>query len=132
MHWRKRWQSFFFFGAGDSETQNKGLSADRDGFPPSPGVHLANEKSPDIDTALKEGADVNMPDQQGRTALMYAAFCSLAENVKKLLANGADATLKDEDRGWTALMYAEADHDWRVEGRREVARVLKEHLAKRK
>lgn len=92
---------------------------------------MGDAKSPDIATALKEGAVVNIPDQKGCTALMYASICGLAENVKTLLANGADATLKD-DEGWTALMYAEADHHWRVEGRREVAKVLKEHLAKKR
>ena len=113
------------------EAACKGVSIARDGFPPSPGVYLGDEKSPDIATVLKEGADVNGPDQKGRTALMYASFCGLAENVKTLLANGADATLTNED-GWTALMYAEADHQWRVGGRREVAKVLKEHLAKKR
>jgi hypothetical protein len=112
------------------EAACKGVSIARDGFPPSPGVYLGDEKSPDIVSVLKEGADVNGPDQKGCTALMYASICGLAENVKTLLANGADATLKDED-GWTALMYAEADHHWRVEGRREVAKVLKKHLAKK-
>jgi Ankyrin repeats (many copies)/Protein of unknown function (DUF1573) len=113
------------------EAACKGVSVDRDGFPPSPGVYLGDAKSPDIATVLKEGADVNMPDQRGETALMYAAVCGLVENVKTLLANGADPTVKTDD-GWTALMFAEADHHFRVEGRREVAKVLKEHLAKKR
>jgi hypothetical protein len=113
------------------EAACKGVSIEKDGFPPSPGVYLGDDKSPDIVTILKQGGKVDAPDQRGCTALMYAAICGLAENVKTLLANGADATLKDEE-GWTALMYAEADHHWRVEGRRQVARVLKEHLAKKR
>jgi hypothetical protein len=113
------------------EAACKGVSIERDGFPPSPGVYLGDDKSTDIVTVLKEGATVNGPDQRGRTALMYASICGLAENVKTLLANGADATLKDdEDR--TALMHAEADHPWRVDGRREVAKVLKENLGKKR
>jgi Ankyrin repeats (many copies)/Protein of unknown function (DUF1573) len=113
------------------EAACKGVSVARDGLPPSPGVYLGDEKSPNIATVLREGATVDGPDQRGCTALMYASICGLAENVKTLLANGADATLKDEE-GWTALMYAEADHNWRVEGRREVAKILKEHLAKKR
>jgi hypothetical protein len=113
------------------EAACKGVSVARDGFPPAPGVYLGDEKSPDIATALKEGAKVDGPDQRGCTALMYASICGLPENVKTLLANGADARFKDKG-GWTALMYAEAGHEWRVEGRREVAKLLKEHLAKKR
>ena len=91
---------------------------------------MGDEKSPDIVTVLKEGAKVDGPDQRGCTALMYASICGLPQNVKTLLANGADATITDD--GWTALMYAEANHEWRVEGRREVAKILKEHLAKKR
>src|SRR5262249_30847057 len=87
------------------EAACKGVSIEKDGFPPSPGVHLGDDKSPDIVTVLKEGAKVNGPDQKGKTALMYASICGLPENVKTLLANGADASMKDD--GWTALMYAE-------------------------
>ena len=47
------------------EAACKGVSIARDGFPPSPGVYLGDEKSPDIATVLKEGADVNGPDQKG-------------------------------------------------------------------
>jgi hypothetical protein len=112
------------------EAACKGVSIDRDGFPPAPGVYLGNAKSPEIVAVLKEGADINAPDQSGCTALMYASICGLPENVKTLLANGADATMKND--GWTALMYAEADHHWRVEGRREVAKILKQHLAKKR
>ena len=61
----------------------------------------------------------------------FFPICGLPENVKTLLANGADALIK-KDGGWTALIYAETDHHWRVEGRREVAKVLKEHIAKKR
>jgi hypothetical protein len=113
------------------EAACKGIDVARDGFPPSPGVYLGDAKSPDIVTVLKQGAHVNKPDQRGYTALMYAATCGLVENVKTLLAHGGDANLKTDD-GWTPLMFAEADHPFRVKGRREVAKVLKKHLAKKR
>ena len=74
---------------------------------------------------------MNLPDPWGSTALMYAASLGLVKNVKTLLANGADATLKTDD-GWTALSFAEAEHRFRVEERQEVAKILKEHLAKKR
>jgi uncharacterized protein len=89
-------------------------------------------KAPDIVDVLKRGADVNLTDRRGNSALMYAANLGLVENVKTLLANGADATLKSKD-GETALSLAEGDApQFRVEERRQVVRVLKEHLAKKR
>jgi hypothetical protein len=109
----------------------KGVDVDRDGFPPGPGGYLADATTPDIVTVLKEGADINMPDQRGYTALMCAASWGLADNVKTLLAHGADATLKTED-GLTALDFAEANYKFRAAARREVASILREHLAKKR
>jgi uncharacterized protein len=101
-------------------------------FPPNPGGPLGDmSKAPNIVDVLKRGADVNMTDRKGYTALMYAANLGLIENVKILLANGADATLKSAD-GETALSLAESDApEFRVEQRRQVVKVLKEHLAKK-
>jgi hypothetical protein len=84
-----------------------------------------------IASVLKEGAQVNGPDQWGKTALMYAASEGLVENVKTLLANGADPTVKTAD-GSTALSFAEPDYGYRIEGRRAVAKLLREHHAKKR
>jgi uncharacterized protein len=102
-------------------------------FPPNPGGPIGDaSKAPDIVAVLKRGADVNKPDSRGYTALMYAANLGLVENVKTLLANGADATLKSPD-GETALSLAETEAPlFHVEERRQVVKVLKEHLAKKR
>jgi hypothetical protein len=117
------------------EAACKGFDSRRDGYPPYPGGWTVDSgKSPDIVTVLKQGADVNMPDGKGYTALMYAANLGLLENVKTLLANGADATLKSTD-GSTAVSIAEwEDTRWRfrLAERREVVKVLREHLAKKR
>jgi ankyrin repeat protein len=56
----------------------------------------------------------------------------LVENVKTLLAKGADATLKSSN-GDTALSLAEREGSkFRLEERRQVVKVLKEHLAKKR
>ena len=80
---------------------------------------------------LKRGVDVNATDPRGHTALMYAANLGLIENVKVLLARGADATLKT-DYGDTALSLVEARSSVARAERRQVAEVLKAHLAKKK
>ena len=75
---------------------------------------------------------MNTPNPKGYTAVMYAANLGLVENVKTLLANGADATLKSSD-GETALSLAEREDPlFRLEERRQVVKLLKEHLAKKR
>jgi uncharacterized protein len=54
---------------------------------------------------LQEGFDVNKTDQDGRTALMYAAFNGYAEIVKILLEKKAIVDMRDQG-GKTALMFA--------------------------
>jgi ankyrin repeat protein len=123
---------------------------DGEGFPPYPGGisdgppgpvlrELSKKPLPadqlgdpsDIVKVLDKQADINMPDPKGYTALMYAANLGLVENVKTLLAKGADAMLKSSD-GETALSLAEREGSmFRREERRQVVKVLKEHLAKK-
>jgi hypothetical protein len=60
----------------------------------------------DVARALVEaGADVNRPCEHGRTALHMAAAWGHLDVVKYLLANGADASLRDEE-GMTPPMVA--------------------------
>jgi hypothetical protein len=109
--------------------------------PPGPSLRkLSNKPLPadqlgdpsDIVKVLDKKADINMPNPKGYTALMYAANLGLVENVKTLLAKGADATLKSAD-GETALSLAEPEDPlFRLQQRRRVVKVLKEHLAKRR
>ncbi len=51
------------------------------------------------------GLDVNVADENGRTALLEAAFGGHVETVRTLLAKDADVNACDSD-GWTPLMEA--------------------------
>jgi ankyrin repeat protein len=101
-------------------------------FPPYPGSFRTDRKTPDIATVVKKGADINMRNPKGYTALMYAANLGLVENVKTLLAMGADVRLKSAD-GETALSLAEREEPlFKPEQRRQVVKLLKKHLAKKR
>lgn len=103
---------------------------DGEGYPLYPGSLGDPAKAPEISDVLKRGANVNGADSQGYTALMFAANLGLVENVKLLLASGADATLKTKD-GETALSLTERpDSSVARAERREVVELLKDHLAK--
>lgn len=58
-----------------------------------------------VDLLAKRGADVNVADKRGVTALMHAAAKCDLTSVQALLDGKADATRKDP-RGWTAWTYA--------------------------
>jgi ankyrin repeat protein len=54
---------------------------------------------------LEAGVNVNVKDQNGTTALMYACIYDNPEIMKFLLENGADVNVQDPP-GRTALIYA--------------------------
>jgi ankyrin repeat protein len=58
-----------------------------------------------VEDLLKQGADVNQADQDGRTPLMYAAYNGHTETVKLLLEHKAFVDVTDVN-GRTALMFA--------------------------
>ena len=58
-----------------------------------------------VKSALEAGADPNMPDPDGRTALMFAAFNGHSGIVLELLDQGAGVDRRDL-MGRTALLYA--------------------------
>lgn len=114
-----------------------------EGYPPYPGGFLDDENIPPsgrpergeksaggswIEDVLNRGANVNGTDSQGHTALMYAANLGLADNVRELLAKGADPKLKTKD-GTTALSLAERKSSAARDERLQVVEILKAHMA---
>ena len=58
-----------------------------------------------IQQLIEKGANINIQNEDGVTALMMACNEVLSEVVELLLQNGADPNIHG-DKGWTALMYA--------------------------
>jgi uncharacterized caspase-like protein len=68
-----------------------------------------------VKTLLDKGANVNVKDGDGRTALMIAVRYGHTEIVKVLLDRRADVNAKDND-GWTALIWAIGPVVWYGQG----------------
>lgn len=64
---------------------------------------LLSGKAEIVQFLLSNGADINAKDDEGRTALMWAAFGGKKETLQILLAYNADINLRDNN-GRTALM----------------------------
>jgi ankyrin repeat protein len=62
-----------------------------------------------VELLLKAGADANTMGVDGETALMTAARAGSVENVKALVAHGADVNGRERGRNQTALMWAAAE-----------------------
>jgi ankyrin repeat protein len=102
-----------------------------DPLPRYPGAYDDCENAADLTTVLKKGADVNLRNRKGYTALMFAANLALVENVRTLLDHGADPTIQAAN-GDTALSLAEHEDRFGGEERRAVVKLLKEQLAKKR
>lgn len=69
---------------------------------------------------LEQGADVNVKDKNGWTALIYATTHSSLDVVKLMIEQGADVNAKDK-AGKSALDVANSE---------EMKKLLREHGAK--
>ena len=63
--------------------------------------------------SIKNGADVNLQDEDGNTALMWAVSSAYTEAVKALIAANADVNLQNI-YGETALMWAASKGDTEI------------------
>jgi ankyrin repeat protein len=81
------------------------ITKDKKPEPPSDIVHLI----------IAQGVDVNAADDEGETALLWAAeYCFTSDVTEILKANGLDKNrriLSGPTRGWTALDFADTCHD---------------------
>jgi len=62
---------------------------------------------------LDHGASIDLQDNMGYTALMWASWHNSVDIVKILLEHGADVDLREED-GWSALMMASQNNHLEV------------------
>jgi ankyrin repeat protein len=76
-----------------------------------------------IEYLLSRGADPDLKDRDGWTALMEAASKSHVDAVRMLLGSGADPNARN-NRGWTALRTT-------ARGNAEIIRLLKQAGARR-
>ncbi|MBN9521251.1 ankyrin repeat domain-containing protein [bacterium] len=104
---------------------------DGDGFPPHPGAVDGSDSAPSIADVLGQGADVNAADPRGFTPLMYAANLGLVENVRALVAGGADVAARARDGSTALSLAARPDSSFDRDGRRAVVEFLQERLPSR-
>ena len=58
---------------------------------------------------LNAGAEVDLKDEYGRTALIYASTGPFPDAVRLLLENGADPNIVDAEERYSPLMFAAAE-----------------------
>jgi SH3-like domain-containing protein len=78
-----------------------------------------NQNFEELKDAIKNGADINVKDKDGSTALMSFSKWGYLEIGKYLIEKGADINAKDND-GWTTLMIVS------LNGRLEIVEYLVE------
>ena len=76
-----------------------------------------------VDLLLRRGAEIDLQDKNGDTALIFAAFHGHMQTIDVLLQHGADVNRKD-NKGWNALMFSVDS------GHGDIARVLLDKGAK--
>jgi ankyrin repeat protein len=64
-----------------------------------------------VEALISAGADLNIQNKDGYTALMTATFYHNQETVDALISAGADLNIQDED-GETALMLATKESNY--------------------
>lgn len=89
-------------------TDHKGeVNANTPLFEYTPLIFSAYQNNIDMTRLLlEEGADPDMEDEEGSTALRWAARCGNTEIASLLLEKGADPNLADKNDRMTALHYA--------------------------
>jgi ankyrin repeat protein len=96
--------------------RSRSVRSDSGNIKPDSLISTGDEKIPIHDAALDgnlaivtmllgNGIKADTPDQEGRTALMYASFNGHTRVMQKLLQNGASVNISDKN-GTTALMMA--------------------------
>ncbi len=70
-------------------------------------IAAAQGDAAEVQKLLTQGAEVNVSDSSGLTALMWAARSGHTETMKALLDAGADINMRDcAGNGWTPLIHA--------------------------
>ena len=74
-------------------------------------IYASGMDNPELITNLikLDNTAVNLPDNSGNTPLIYAAQRGLNENIKILLANGADVNYRNPATGLSAISAAAAE-----------------------
>ena len=66
-----------------------------------------------IEFLIKNGANINIQDAEGKTSLMWTSCNNNIETVKLLIENGADLN-KQDNNGKTALMWAILENNSKI------------------
>ncbi len=98
--------AFLSMKADAQRADQKPMRDTSGGEDPQPLLQAASEGDAAlVEELLEQGANTNVQDTHGMTALMYAGVCGDTSMARSLLLKGADPNLQNED-GATALITA--------------------------
>ncbi len=80
-----------------------------------------------VETAIKNGANINFQSNDGYTALMIASFLGKKDVVELLISNGANINIRDNEDSTALIIVIKKIKYWKQKGLTEKSDIIKKY-----